>query len=225
MMASCLVVDDDRKILDYVKSHLINEHFETHAFLSGEETLHFLEKENVDIAIVDIMMNGINGFELCKTLKEDYDIPVIMLTARDALSDKERAFLSGTDDYVTKPFEVKELLFRIKAVLRRYQINAESELKLGNLTLNQPYMEISVDAKTINLPNKEFQLLFLLVSNPKHIFTRNDIIEKIWGFDYEGDDRTVDVHIKRLRQKLSRLGASISIHTVRGQGYKVNQDV
>lgn len=171
------------------------------------------------------MMNGINGFELCKTLKEDYDIPVIMLTARDALSDKERAFLSGTDDYVTKPFEVKELLFRIKAVLRRYQINAESELKLGNLTLNQPYMEISVDAKTINLPNKEFQLLFLLVSNPKHIFTRNDIIEKIWGFDYEGDDRTVDVHIKRLRQKLSRLGASISIHTVRGQGYKVNQDV
>lgn len=124
------------------------------------------------------MMNGINGFELCKTLKEDYDIPVIMLTARDALSDKERAFLSGTDDYVTKPFEVKELLFRIKAVLRRYQINAESELKLGNLTLNQPYMEISVDAKTINLPNKEFQLLFLLVSNPKHIFTRNDIIEK-----------------------------------------------
>lgn len=171
------------------------------------------------------MMNGINGFELCKTLKEDYDIPVIMLTARDALSDKERAFLSGTDDYVTKPFEVKELLFRIKAVLRRYQINAESELKLGNLTLNQPYMEISVDAKTINLPNKEFQLLFLLVFNPKHIFTRNDIIEKIWGFDYEGDDRTVDVHIKRLRQKLSRLGASISIHTVRGQGYKVNQDV
>ena len=171
------------------------------------------------------MMNGINGFELCKTLKEDYDIPVIMLTARDALSDKERAFLSGTDDYVTKPFEVKKLLFRIKAVLRRYQINAESELKLGNLTLNQPYMEISVDAKTINLPNKEFQLLFLLVSNPKHIFTRNDIIEKIWGFDYEGDDRTVDVHIKRLRQKLSRLGASISIHTVRGQGYKVNQDV
>lgn len=225
MMASCLVVDDDRKILDYVKSHLINEHFETHAFLSGEMALHFLEKENVDIAIVDIMMNGINGFELCKTLKEDYDIPVIMLTARDALSDKERAFLSGTDDYVTKPFEVKELLFRIKAVLRRYQINAESELKLGNLTLNQPYMEISVDAKTINLPNKEFQLLFLLVSNPKHIFTRNDIIEKIWGFDYEGDDRTVDVHIKRLRQKLSRLGASISIHTVRGQGYKVNQNV
>ena len=156
----------------------------------------FSRKENVDIAIVDIMMKGMDGFELCQKLKEDYELPVIMLTARDALSDKERAFLSGTDDYVTKPFEVKELLFRIKAVLRRYQINAESELKLGNLTLNQSYMELSVDSKTVNLPNKEFQLIFLLVSNPKHIFTRDDIIEKIWGFDYEGDDRTVDVHIK-----------------------------
>ena len=111
-------------------------------------------------------------------LKEDYELPVIMLTARDALSDKERAFLSGTDDYVTKPFEVKELLFRIKAVLRRYQINAESELKLGNLTLNQSYMELSVDSKTVNLPNKEFQLIFLLVSNPKHIFTEMTLLRK-----------------------------------------------
>ena len=148
-----------------------------------------------------------------------------MLTARDALSDTERAFLSGTDDYVTKPFEVKELLFRIKAVLRRYQINADNELQLGNLILNQSYMEITVGSKTMNLPNKEFQLLFLLASNPKHIFTRDDIIEKIWGFDYEGDDRTVDVHIKRLRQRLSKLKSSVSIQTVRGQGYRVDQNV
>lgn len=224
-MVNCLIVDDDRKILDYVATHLINEHIRTHTFLSGETALHFLEKEDVDIAIVDIMMKGMDGFELCQKLKEDYELPVIMLTARDALSDKERAFLSGTDDYVTKPFEVKELLFRIKAVLRRYQINAESELKLGNLTLNQSYMELSVDSKTVNLPNKEFQLIFLLVSNPKHIFTRDDIIEKIWGFDYEGDDRTVDVHIKRLRKRLMQLEASVSIHTVRGQGYMVSQNV
>ena len=224
-MIKCLIVDDDPKLLHYVSKHLEADHIKTVTHSSGEQALKYLNHHLVDIAVVDIMMTGMNGFELCQLLKDRYQLPVIMLTARDALSDKERAFVSGTDDYVTKPFEVKELLFRIKAVLRRYQINAESELKLGNLTLNQPYMEISVDAKTINLPNKEFQLLFLLVSNPKHIFTRNDIIEKIWGFDYEGDDRTVDVHIKRLRQKLSRLGASISIHTVRGQGYKVNQDV
>ncbi|MBL7564809.1 response regulator transcription factor [Staphylococcus saccharolyticus] len=224
-MIHCLIVDDDEKLVKYVANHLSQENFCTHSFFSGEEALDYLEDKPVDIAIVDIMMKGMNGFELCKVLKEDYDIPVIMLTARDALSDKERAFLSGTDDYVTKPFEVKELLFRIRAVLRRYQINASDEVKLGNLTLNQSYMELSVNSKTMTLPNKEFQVIFLLTSNPKHIFTRNDMIEKIWGFDYEGDDRTVDVHIKRLRQRLSKLGATISIQTVRGQGYRVNNYV
>ena len=123
------------------------ESIQTHTFTSGEASLDFLENKNVDIAIVDIMMGGMDGFELCQTLKDDYHIPVIMLTARDALSDKERAFLSGTDDYVTKPFEVKELLFRIKAVLRRYQINANNELQLGSLILNQSYMEITVGSK------------------------------------------------------------------------------
>ena len=170
------------------------------------------------------MMSGMDGFELCQTLKDDYHIPVIMLTARDALSDKERAFLSGTDDYVTKPFEVKELLFRIKAVLRRYQINADNELQ-QQLNIKSVLHGNYCGFKTMNLPNKEFQLLFLLASNPKHIFTRDDIIEKIWGFDYEGDDRTVDVHIKRLRQRLSKLKSSVSIQTVRGQGYRVDQNV
>ena len=203
-MINCLIVDDDKKLLQYVSSHLERESIQTHTFTSGEASLDFLENKNVDIAIVDIMMSGMD---------------------RDSLSDKERAFLSGTDDYVTKPFEVKELLFRIKAFLRRYQINADNELQLGNLILNQSYMEITVGSKTMNLPNKEFQLLFLLASNPKHIFTRDDIIEKILGFDYEGDDRNVDVHIKRLRQRLSKLKSSVSIQTVRGQGYRMDQNV
>mgnify|MGYP002723666821 FL=1 len=148
------------------------------------------------------MMGGMDGFALCQVLKESYELPVIMLTARDALTDKERAFISGTDDYVTKPFEVKELLFRIRAVLRRYKINAQSEINIGNITLNEEFMEVSVASKKMNLPTKEFQLLYLLSSNPKQIFTRNTLIEKIWGFDYEGDERTVDVHIKRLRLSL-----------------------
>lgn len=152
-------------------------------------------------------------------------MPVIMLTARDALSDKEQAYLTGTDDYVTKPFEVKELIFRIKAVLKRYNINANNELKVGNLTLNQAYLELQSSTKSMNLPNKEFQLLFLLASHPKQVFNRDDLIEKIWGFDYEGDERTVDVHIKRLRKRLSKLGATITIHTVRGLGYKVDDNV
>lgn len=208
-----------------MSSYLEREGLHTITQLSAENALSYLETHSVDIGIVDIMMEGMNGFELCKLLKEDYEIPVIMLTARDALSDKERAYLTGTDDYVTKPFEIKELMFRIKAVLRRYNINTNSEITLNNLTINQPYLEIEVNGKTMNLPNKEFQLLFLLASNFKQVFNRDDLIEKIWGFDYEGDERTVDVHIKRLRKKLEQLNANVTIKTVRGLGYKVDDYV
>lgn len=165
-----------------------------------------------------------DGFELCETLKYDYEYPVIMLTARDALSDKERAFLAGTDDYVTKPFEVAELIFRIQAVLRRYQIATETLLTLGNLTIDQTQLEVKVETKGMILPHKEFELLSLLVAYPKQVFPREQLIEKIWGIDYEGDERTVDVHIKRLRARLKKLGANVYIETVRGIGYKVTQD-
>lgn len=224
-MTTCLIVDDDPKILDYVSTYLEREGLQTITQPSAEKALTYLEAHSVDIGIVDIMMEGMNGFELCKVLKEDYEMPVIMLTARDALSDKERAYLTGTDDYVTKPFEIKELMFRIKAVLRRYNINSNSEITLNNLTINQPYLEIQANGKTMNLPNKEFQLLFLLASNFKQVFSRDDLIEKIWGFDYEGDERTIDVHIKRLRKKLEQLNADVTIKTVRGLGYKVDDYV
>ena len=220
-MVKCLIVDDDYKILHYVSQHLEAAQIQTVTQASGESAIAYLANNKVDIAVVDIMMTGMDGFELCQLLKNDYDLPVIMLTARDALSDKERAFVSGTDDYVTKPFEVKELLFRIQAVLRRYQINFQDIIKLGNVTLIQEYMELSVDSKNVNLPTKEFQLLFLLCGQPKHIFTRDTLIERIWGFDYEGDERTIDVHIKRLRHRLNQLKATIEIQTVRGQGYRV----
>ncbi|MBC3104769.1 response regulator transcription factor [Staphylococcus haemolyticus] len=220
-MVKCLIVDDDYKILHYVSQHLETAQIQTVTQASGESAIAYLANNKVDIAVVDIMMTGMDGFELCQLLKNDYDLPVIMLTARDALSDKERAFVSGTDDYVTKPFEVKELLFRIQAVLRRYQINSQDIIKLGNVTLIQEYMELSVDSKNVNLPTKEFQLLFLLCGQPKHIFTRDTLIERIWGFDYEGDERTIDVHIKRLRHRLNQLKATIEIQTVRGQGYRV----
>lgn len=225
-MTKCLVVDDDPRILHYVATYLQREGLKVVSESSGEAALDYLETNQVDIAIVDIMMNGMDGFELCETLKADYeDLPVIMLTARDALSDKERAFLTGTDDYVTKPFEVEELMFRIRAVIRRYQKNVDTEIQLGNLTLNQAYLEIAVDQKRMNLPNKEFTLLFLLASQPKQVYSRESLIEKIWGFDYEGDERTVDVHVKRLRKRLDKLGANVAIKTIRGLGYKVVQDV
>lgn len=225
ILTTCLIVDDDAKILDFVSSYLEREGIQTITQSSAERALTYLETHSVDIGIVDIMMEGMNGFELCKVLKEDYEMPVIMLTARDALSDKERAYLTGTDDYVTKPFEIKELMFRIKAVLRRYNINTNNEITLNNLTINQAYLEIQANGKTMNLPNKEFQLLFLLASNFKQVFNRDDLIEKIWGFDYEGDERTVDVHIKRLRKRLEKLNADVTIKTVRGLGYKVDDYV
>ncbi|ATH59385.1 MULTISPECIES: response regulator transcription factor [Staphylococcus] len=224
-MTTCLIVDDDKKILAYVSNYVTKEGLDVVTQTSAEDALVYLDSHQVNIAIVDVMMSGMSGFELCKILKEDFEIPVIMLTARDALSDKEQAYLTGTDDYVTKPFEVKELIFRIKAVLKRYNINANNELKVGNLILNQAYLELQSSTKSMNLPNKEFQLLFLLASHPKQVFNRDDLIEKIWGFDYEGDERTVDVHIKRLRKRLSKLDASITIHTVRGLGYKVDDNV
>lgn len=146
-MNRCLIVDDDLKILNYVSTHLEKEHFQTYTQMNAKDALECLNRNQIDIAIVDIMMEGMDGFELCQIIKEDFELPVIMLTARDALSDKERAFLSGTDDYLTKPFEVKELIFRIKAVLRRYDIHAEEQLVIGDLTLQQAYMEVIVNDK------------------------------------------------------------------------------
>lgn len=225
MTVRCLIVDDDPTILEYVASRIQKEGYDAITQSSGENALDYLKTHTIDIAIVDIMMQGMDGFELCQTLKYDYDYPVIMLTARDALSDKERAFLAGTDDYVTKPFEVAELIFRIKAVLRRYQIQTSTTMTLGNVTMDQAQLEMKVGDKGVMLPNKEFALLSLLLTYPRQVFERDRLIESIWGFDYEGDERTLDVHIKRLRARLKTLGATIQIETVRGVGYKVTDYV
>ncbi|MDT0693706.1 DNA-binding response regulator [Staphylococcus chromogenes] len=224
MSVTCLIVDDDPDILEYVASHIEKEGYTAVTQPSGEAAEAYVMQHDIDIAIVDIMMDHMDGFELCKILKYDYNYPVIMLTARDALTDKERAFLAGTDDYVTKPFEVSELLFRIKAVLRRYQIQTHVYLRLGNLEIDQKQLEVKVNNRGMILPNKEFALLSLLVSYPRQVFERETLIEKIWGFDYEGDTRTVDVHVKRLRARLKKLGANVHIETVRGLGYKVTAD-
>ncbi|PTG55228.1 DNA-binding response regulator [Staphylococcus chromogenes] len=224
MSVTCLIVDDDPEILEYVASHIEKEGYHAVTQPSGEAAEDYVMHHDIDIAIVDIMMDHMDGFELCKILKYDYNYPVIMLTARDALTDKERAFLAGTDDYVTKPFEVAELLFRIKAVLRRYQIQTHVYLRLGNLEIDQKQLEVKVNNRGMLLPNKEFALLSLLVSYPRQVFERETLIEKIWGFDYEGDTRTVDVHVKRLRTRLKKLGANVHIETVRGLGYKVTAD-
>lgn len=219
-MVTCLVVDDDKFILNDLKREIEREHINVITSLSGEEALEVVEHKYIDIAVVDIMMPGMDGFELCQILKDSFDIPVIMLTARDELSDKENAFLAGTDDYVTKPFEIKELIFRIKAVLRRFKINSSNELQIGNTHINSVDMEITINQKTMLLPKKEFALLVYLMRNKDKVLQRDKIIEVVWGIDFEGDERTLDVHIKRIRKRLEKLESDVLIKTVRGVGYK-----
>lgn len=219
-MVTCLVVDDDKFILNDLKREIEREHISVITSLSGEEALEVVEHKYIDIAVVDIMMPGMDGFELCQILKDIFDIPVIMLTARDELSDKENAFLAGTDDYVTKPFEIKELIFRIKAVLRRFKINSSNELQIGNTHINSVDMEITINQKTMLLPKKEFALLDYLMRNKDKVLQRDKIIEVVWGIDFEGDEQTLDVHIKRIRKRLEKLESDVLIKTVRGVGYK-----
>lgn len=221
MKNKILIVDDEQSIRNHVVEGFVKNHYEVFSADSGEAALTVLETENVDLCVVDIMMPGMNGFELCTTIKESYQIPVIMLTARDALGDKRVAFKAGSDDYVTKPFEIEELLFRSNAILKRYNLDISS-LKIGNVELDQNTYELHIKQDTLYLPRKEFELLYYLVKHHPNIATREQLIEAIWGLDFEGDERTVDVHIKRIRQRLENYDAQMEIVTVRGVGYKVH---
>ena len=187
----------------------------------GEKAKTLLHKERYDLAIVDIMMPIVDGYELTKYIRKNYDIPVILLTAKGQLEDKEKGFLSGTDDYVVKPFEPKELLFRIQAILRRYEKSVDPIIEVGSMRIDQQSYEVAFGNKTLFLPLKEFELLSVLASRVNHVFTRELLIERVWGFDYEGDDQTLNVHIKRLREKLRNFSSEVKITTVRGVGYKL----
>lgn len=219
-MKNILIVDDDINIIRFVEIHLFKEGYHVSQAKNGIEALEVLKKEACDLAVVDVMMPFMDGYELTKEIRKRYDIPVILLTAKSQIEDKERGFQAGTDDYLVKPFEPKELSFRIKALLRRYdQQNEDSLLKIGGITINKKSYEVQIGSKTLLLPLKEFELLYYLASNPKQVFSREDLIEQIWGLDYEGDERTVDVHIKRLRERFASLTDDFQIKTVRGVGY------
>ncbi|MGV2928664.1 response regulator transcription factor [Macrococcus capreoli] len=220
MKNKILIVDDEQSIRNEVVSGFQKHHFDVLAAKNGEYALYLLEENNIDLCVVDIMMPGMNGFELCETIKESYEIPVIMLTARDALGDKRVAFEAGSDDYLTKPFVFEELLFRTNAILKRYNKDI-SAIQFGNLELNQQTYEVNIGQDTLYLPRKEFELLYFLIKHYPNIATRAQLIDTIWGLDFEGDERTVDVHIKRIRKRLETYDAQIEIVTVRGVGYKV----
>lgn len=218
-MRHLLIVDDEKALREMVAEGT-GTFYETHTAVDAMDAIDALEENTIDLAIVDVTMPGMNGFELCARIKEEYEIPVIMLTARSALNDKRQAFQAGTDDYITKPFEMEELLFRINAVLARY--GSRDVLELGNVTVIESEYAVEVDGQEMYFPRKEFELLNTLVKNYPNVLTRDQLIETVWGYDFDGDERTVDVHVKRIRKRLKQVNSRIEIDTVRGVGYKVS---
>jgi two-component system OmpR family response regulator len=216
-----MVIDDDKNILQLVSIHLKREGYRVLEANNAAEALQMLEKEVPDLAVVDVMMPGMDGIELTRVLSQDYGIPVLLLTAKGELEDKTKGYLAGSEDYVVKPFEPKELLFRIAVILRRFEKEYQSIIQVGNVTINRQTFEVLAGERSVVMPLKEFELLALLASRPGHIIERSTIMEQIWGHDYEGDDYTLNTHMKRLRERLDQLGANVEISTTRGVGYKL----
>jgi len=216
-----LVVYDDPNILELVSIQLMSAGYTVIKASNGYGALEKLSEELPDLAVVDVMMPGMDGYALTRKIRAEADIPVLLLTAKGELDDKEQGFLAGSDDYVVKPFEPKELLFRINAILRRYDKAVDVFIQAGPLMVNRQSYEVSVGKRVVLLPLKEFELLSILASKVNIVFTREMLLERVWGYDYEGDEQTLNVHIKRVRDKLERLTDEVTILTVRGVGYKL----
>ncbi|MCL1805580.1 MAG: response regulator transcription factor [Clostridiales bacterium] len=223
-----LVVDDDENICRLLKMYLANEGFQILVAYDGSKALEYVEKEKIDLIILDVMMPVMDGWDVCRAVRKISSVPIIMLTARDMLEDKLQGFESGADDYIVKPFETKELVARVKARLREKQEGEETDDKapvsVGNLVVDLGRYQVTLDEKVVDLKPKEIQLLHFLMLHRNTVFSREQLLEKVWGYTYYGDTRTVDVHVKRLREKLEKPGNIWQIKTVWGVGYKLEGD-
>jgi len=220
-MTKIVIVDDDANIRELIQVFLKKEGFELYEASDGLMALQLMEKIKMDLAIIDIMMPNMDGWELCQELREFSDIPILMLTAKGETSQKVKGFELGADDYLVKPFDPIELVARVKALLKRYKITVSQTINIEEFKLNRRTHEISFTDREFTIPLKEFDLLFKLASYPGKTFSREELIEDIWGYDYEGDERTVDVHIKRLRERFSEIEFPFLIRTIRGLGYRL----
>lgn len=222
MSKRALVVEDDANIAELLRLYLGRDGFEVMIVTDGARAENSFDLFTPDLVLLDIMLPGKDGWQICRDLRKKSAVPIIMLTAKGETADKVSGLEMGADDYVTKPFEVKELLARIHAVMRRSDSEGPIEKKLSfdKLTINLDSYELIVDGKKIDTPPKEMELLYHLASSPNRVFTRNQLLDEVWGFDYFGDSRTVDVHIKRLREKLEGVSDKWSLKTVWGVGYK-----
>ncbi|WP_070327206.1 response regulator transcription factor [Exiguobacterium aurantiacum] len=212
-----LIVEDDPAILRLIEGTLRQAGHHVSVAMDGHAAEQLFISNPADAAVIDIMLPGMDGRQLCHRLKELVDIPVILLTALGEWEDKRSGFEHGADDYMTKPFIPEELLFRLQAVAKRYEKVAASLIKAGPLTLNLREYRLTFNQETIHLPKREFELLYQLAAFPGRVFSRDELIENVWGLEFDGDDRTIDVHIKRLRSRLP--DETVMIRTVRGIGY------
>jgi len=224
MAISVLVIEDDKNISDLLQLYLEKEGYAVTTAADGGQGLAKFRAINPDLVLLDLMMPVLDGWTVCKTIREESQTPVIMLTAKGETDDKVAGLKIGADDYITKPFEMKEVLARIEAVLRRSDRTATENpvrrLSFDKLTIDMDAFELTVDGRKMDIPPKEMELLFFLASSPNRVYTRNQLLDEVWGFDYFGDSRTVDVHVKRLREKLEDVSQQWCLKTVWGVGYK-----
>lgn len=219
-----MVVDDDRNICELLRLYLEKEGFTPILANDGEIAVERFEEQKPDLILLDIMMPKLDGWQVCREIRKKSNVPIIMLTAKGETFDKVLGLELGADDYVVKPFEAKEVVARIKAVLRRVGQQSEQpavkEVTYDKLSVNMTKYELKVDGNQVDTPPKELELLYHLASNPNRVYTRDQLLDEVWGFEYYGDSRTVDVHIKRLREKLEGVSPQWSLKTVWGVGYK-----
>lgn len=223
MAKKILVVEDDGNIADLLRLYLEKEGYEVSLAADGGKAVEQFRKQKPDLVLLDLMLPVLDGLAVCRTIRSESDTPVIMLTAKGETEDKIMGLKSGADDYITKPFEMREMLARVEAVLRRSGMEPEKTAKklvFDKLVIDMEAYELTVDGKKIPTPPKEMELLFHLASMPNRVYTRNQLLDEVWGFDYFGDTRTVDVHIKRLREKLEGVSDSWALKTVWSVGYK-----
>ncbi len=220
-----LIVDDDVNICELLRLYLVKDGFDAEVITDGITALNTFESVEPDLILLDIMLPGVDGWQICREIRKTSQVPIIMLTAKGETFDKVLGLELGADDYITKPFETKEVVARIKAVLRRSGTQAAvpelpKEVSFDKLTINLTNYELKVDGNPIDTPPKELELIFHLASNPNRVYTRDQLLDEVWGFEYYGDSRTVDVHVKRLREKLEGVSDKWELKTVWGVGYK-----
>lgn len=222
-MFTILITEDDKNLQRLMEAVLKREGYRVVKAEDGEEALEVLDKEHVDLLITDIMMPHLDGYRLTDALRgAKYDLPILMITAKESMEDKKKGFTLGADDYMVKPVDMDEMLLRVKALLRRSKIQSERKLSYGDIHLDWDRLTLEQEGESTELPKKEFQLLFKLLSYPGKIFTRQQLMDEIWGLEAESDERTIDVHIKRLRNRFENI-KEFEIVTVRGLGYKAEK--